>query len=145
MSIEQLYAVARSGALNAGLDPALVMAVCQHESSWNPWAVRFEPGFYRTYTSAMKLPETEKTMRATSFGLMQIMGQVAREKGFDEPFLTALCDPLNGVMYGCRKLKECLDKENGSVSSALLRYNGGGDAKYPEMVLQYLPQFKGTL
>ncbi len=145
MTIQQLYAVARSAALNANLDPALVMAVCEHESSWNPFAVRFEPVFYSTYVSAMKgITETEKMLRATSFGLMQIMGQTAREKGFDDKYLTALFDPLNAVTYGCRKLKDCMARENGSVSGALLRYNGGGDSHYPDLVMQYLPKFKGT-
>jgi soluble lytic murein transglycosylase-like protein len=140
MTLEQLYAVARNVALDAGLDPALVMALIEHESSWNPWAVRYEPGFYSTYISHMKLPDTEKTMRATSFGLMQIIGQTAREKGFDEKFLTALCEPLNGVTYGCKKLKDCMDRAHGDVNDALLRYNGGSDKQYPEMVLQYIKE-----
>jgi soluble lytic murein transglycosylase-like protein len=143
MTQEQLYAVARSAALNAGLDPVLVQAVIEHESSWNPWAARYEPGFYNTYTSHMKVTDTEKTLRATSFGLMQVMGQVAREKGFDDKFLTALLDPLNSVTYGCRKLKDCLDRENGDIRGALLRYNGGGDPHYPDMVLPLMDHYKG--
>ena len=142
MTNEQLQAVARSAAIAQGLDPALVMAVIEHESSWQPWAVRYEPGFYNTYTSHMKLPETERTMRATSFGLMQVMGQVAREKGFDGKFLTELLEPVIGVTFGCRKLRECLDKENNAVSAALLRYNGGGNASYPDMVLQFIDKYK---
>ncbi len=143
MTQEQLYAVARSAALNASLDPKLVQAVCEHESSWNPWAVRYEPGFYQTYISAMKgLTATEMTMRATSFGLMQIMGQVAREKGFGDKFLSALLDPLNSVTYGCRKLKECIDRENGDLRSALLRYNGGGDPHYPDAVIPLMEKYK---
>ncbi len=143
MTQEQLYAVARSAALNAGLDPQLVQAVIEHESSWNPWAVRYEPGFYQTYISAMKgLTPTEMTLRATSFGLMQILGQVAREKGFDGKFLTALLDPLNSVTYGCRKLKECTDREVGNIRNALLRYNGGGDPDYPDSVIPLMEKYK---
>ena len=139
MSIDQLRAVARSAAIAAGIDPGLVQAVCQHESSWNPWSVRYEPVFYQTYVSHMKLPETEKQTRATSWGLMQIMGQVAREKGFDGKYLTELLDPLTGVTYGCKKLKECLDKERGDVRSALLRWNGGGNSAYPDYVIPLIP------
>jgi soluble lytic murein transglycosylase-like protein len=132
-----LEAVARSTALNMGINPALVLKICATESSWNPWAIRYEPGFYSRYIEKMTgLTDTEKTMRATSFGLMQVMGQVAREKGFDGKFLVELCDPLNGVTYGCKKLKECLDREKGDVRSALLRYNGGGDPHYPDRVFE---------
>ena len=148
MTIEQMQAVARSSAIAAGLDPALVMAVIEHESSWNPWAVRYEPAFYARYIASMKLPETEKTMRATSWGLLQIMGQVAREKGFDDKYLTALCDPINGVVFGCRKLRECVDRErheSGSstadLTAALLRYNGGSDPSYPIIVLGLMDKY----
>ena len=117
---------------------ALVLAVCEHESSWETYAVRYEPGFYARYIEKMTgLTATEKTMRATSFGLMQVMGQVAREKGFSEKYLTALCDPVFGLTYGCKKLKECLDRENGDVRAALLRFNGGGDPNYPDLVLKH--------
>lgn len=141
MTIEQMQAVARSSAIAAGLDPALVMAVIEHESSWNPWAVRYEPAFYARYIASMKLPETEKTLRATSFGLMQVMGQVAREKGFDEKYLTALCDPINGVVFGCRKLRECV-AATADITAALLRYNGGGDPSYPVIVLGLMDKYR---
>ena len=71
MTLEQLEAVARAAAINAGIDPILVQAVCEHESSWNPWAVRYEPAFYVRYVEAMPgLTDTEKTMRATSLCAM---------------------------------------------------------------------------
>jgi soluble lytic murein transglycosylase-like protein len=81
------------------------------------------------------LSETEKQMRACSFGLMQIMGQTAREYGFTGTFLTELCDPDSGVKLGCTKLKRELDRHNGYVTGALLAYNGGGDANYPVRVM----------
>jgi soluble lytic murein transglycosylase-like protein len=28
-----------------GLEPALVCAVVEQESNWNPWAIRYEPRF----------------------------------------------------------------------------------------------------
>ena len=115
-----------------------MLAVCTHESSWESWAVRYEPAFFSRYIEKMTgLTETEKHMRATSFGLMQIMGQVAREKGFSDKYLTALCDPTNGITYGCKKLKECMDREHSDVRAALLRFNGGGNPTYPDLVLQH--------
>ncbi len=141
MTKDELQKVVVAAAVNVDIDPALACAVVSHESSWNPWAVRYEPGFYRRYIQSMQgLSETEKTMRATSFGLFQIMGQVAREQGFDGKYLTELCDPINAVQ-GCRKLKRCLELENQSVSAALLRYNGGGDANYPTVVLEFYKDY----
>lgn len=143
-SREELIALAHQAAEGHGLDPALVKAVCHHESgNWQQWAVRYEPGFYNRYIMSMSgLSQTEKTMRATSFGLMQVMGQVAREFGFDEPYLTALLDPIQGLEYGCKKLAKALKKHNGSVREALLEFNGGGNPSYPDLVLEHIEEYK---
>lgn len=143
MNRTELQTVAVSTALNYGLDPALVCSVIAHESDgWNQYAVRYEPGFYDRYISSMKnLSRTEMTMRATSFGLMQVMGQVAREQGFDGEYLTELFEPLNAVMHGCKKLKKCLEQEGGNVPAALLRYNGGGNANYPDLVMAHYKDY----
>src|SRR5712671_5546505 len=112
---QSLEQIARAVAVKYGLDTALVCAVCDHESAgWQPYAVRYEPGFYDRYISTMHgLTQTEKTMRATSFGLMQVMGQTAREYGFSGHFLTELLDPETAILYGCRKLKHELDMHGG--------------------------------
>ena len=143
MTQPELQTIAVAVALNHGLDPALVCSVCHHESdNWNQWAVRYEPSFYSRYIEKIVgLTQTEKTMRATSFGLMQVMGQVAREYGFDEKYLTELLDPLTAITYGCKRLKRALDKEGGSVDAALLNYNGGGNANYPQLVMDHYQQY----
>ena len=143
MTQPELQGIAVMAALNHGLDPALVCAICSHESDgWQQYAVRYEPGFYRRYIQSMQgLSETEKTMRATSFGLMQVMGQVAREQGFDAKYLTELFDPLNAVTQGCKKLKKCLELEGGVASAALLRYNGSGNANYPDLVMVHFKDY----
>jgi len=70
-----------------------------------------------------------------SWGVMQVMGQVAREFGFKEPSLTELCDPATGIEFGCRILAARLARSKGDVSAALLAWNGGADANYPAEVL----------
>jgi soluble lytic murein transglycosylase-like protein len=35
---------------------------------------------------------------------MQVMGATARELGFKGRFFTELCDPMEGLNYGCRYL-----------------------------------------
>jgi soluble lytic murein transglycosylase-like protein len=137
-------ALATKWATKYGLDPYLVCAVIEQESGWVPWAMRYEPAFFTRYIVPMNLADaTEAQARSTSFGLMQIMGQTARERGFTSRFLTELCDPDTGVDLGCRKLQACF-ATHGEPESALLCYNGGGDQEYPAQVLarvaHYMPQ-----
>lgn len=128
-------ALAKKWAAKYGLDPLIVCAVIEQESAWNPWAMRYEPGFFARYIDPMKLSDaTEAQARSTSFGLMQTMGQVAREKGFQGRFLTQLCDPDAGVEMGCRKLQECF-AVHGDPETSLLAYNGGGNPDYGKQVL----------
>jgi soluble lytic murein transglycosylase-like protein len=144
MTRDQLQPFAIAAAKAHGIDPALVCAVCNHESGWHQWAVRYEPAFYEKYIAKMAgLSQTEMTMRATSFGLMQIMGQVAREQGFSGDYLSELLDPLQNCERGCIKLAQCLDRANGIVTTALSLYNGGANKEYPSLVMRYYPFYKG--
>jgi len=139
-------ALVKKWATKYGLDPYIVCAVCEQESSWNPWAVRFEPGFLARYVKPANpvAPTTHEIMQACSFGLMQIMGGVALGLGWRGYFLTNLCDPDMGVDYGCRKLQQCFERyPNEDPEKALLAYNGGGNPDYGKQVLgrvvHYLP------
>ena len=143
MTQSQLENIVRQAAEAHGIDPALACAVVHHESAnWKQWSCRYEPGFYERYISKMPFSFTEKTMRSTSFGLFQVMGQVAREFGFTGDYLTELLDPLINAEFGCRKLARELKKANGDVRKALLAYNGGGDPDYPDKVLRHLETYK---
>ncbi len=106
-----LIALARRIAAAHALDAALVCAVIDQESSWNPYAMRYEPTFFSRYVAPLytnnKITASEAWARGFSWGLMQVMGQVAREHGFaasEHPFLSELCDPEQGIAVGCRVL-----------------------------------------
>jgi soluble lytic murein transglycosylase-like protein len=135
----QLLVLARKAAASQSLDPALVCAVIEQESSWNPWSIRYEPAFFAKYIAPLytnnKVTASEAYARGFSWGLMQVMGQVARETGFDTPFLSALCDPEQGLAVGCRVLRRKFDAHAGDTTRALLAWNGGGNAAYPAQVL----------
>jgi soluble lytic murein transglycosylase-like protein len=95
-SPQELVALAKQKADAHQLYPELVCAICEQESSWNSWSIRYEPGFYEKYVAPLWLKAAIKTLteaqaRSFSWGLMQVMGQTAREHGFDGPFLSALC------------------------------------------------------
>ena len=139
-------ALAKKWAAKYGLDPFLVCAVIEQESGWNPWAVRFEPAFLRNYVKPVnpEAPSTREITLASSFGLMQIMGQVAVEHGWRGGFLTELCDPDTGVDFGCRKLQQCFALHDAD-EAALLAYNGGGNTFYGKQVLARVSRYDQTV
>ena len=124
-------------AMKYGLEPAIVAAVCEQESDWNPFAVRFEPAFEARYIKPAlpAAPTTAELCEAMSFVLMQIMGEVAKEFGFAGRFFTQLCDPDVGVNFGCKKLQRCFIVHGNIDDTALLAYNGGGNPHYGAQVL----------
>lgn len=123
------------------LDPALVCAIIEQESEFNPWAIRFEPGFLNRYVLPLNLPNiTEAEARSFSWGLMQLMGQSARELGYGGP-LAQLCEPETNIFWGCQLFRKKLAKANKDVRQALLAWNGGGNAYYPDQVLGRVGRF----
>jgi len=141
---EEMIPLARRIALAHDIQPPeLLCALAHHEShNWQPWALRYEPGFYDSYISHMKgLTPTEKQARAFSYGLCQLMGQTARELGFAGDFLSELCDPAINLEFGARYLKKCLTRSDGDVVQGLLHYNGGGNPDYPKLVLAHLKEY----
>jgi len=135
-----------------GLDPDLVHAFVLTESSGNPRATRYEPAFYRRYIAPhiSKYTESEAKGRATSFGLMQIMGQVAREIGYKGTFEDLLKSEM-GLDWGCKYLKRQLVKYAGD--GAIAAYNAGSPRRtdtgksfrnqaYVDKVLNYYKELK---
>jgi soluble lytic murein transglycosylase-like protein len=130
---------AKRQAISFALDPALVCAIVEQESAWNPFAMRYEPAFFAKYVASLytnnKITASEAYARGFSWGLMQVMGQSARETGFDSPFLSALCDPQQGLLVGCKLLRKKFDAVQGDTARALLAWNGGANPNYPVQVL----------
>lgn len=128
----------------------LVEAVVLVESSGRPYAFRPE-GSYRWLWNVTTnrpfralTPEEATSTRApvdfptlsdsraaewggqrASWGLMQIMGAVARERGFVGPDFPELCDPVLGLEYGCRHLAHLLTWARGQETQALGAWNAG--------------------
>jgi soluble lytic murein transglycosylase-like protein len=140
-----LVALARKAAAAQSLDPALVCAVVEQESAWNPWSMRYEPAFFAKYVASLytnnKVSASEAYARGFSWGLMQVMGQVARENGFDALFLSALCDPEQCLAVGCKVLRKKFDAMAGDTTRALLAWNGSANPSYAPQVLARRPHY----
>jgi len=164
-------AVARASSAH-GLPSALVEGVVLVESGGDPWAERMEPDYgylwdvlanrpYRVrpeHRSMDRAPagfpaprgvsaHTEWIGQQTSRGLLQVMGAVAREQGFQGKFLSRLCEPETGLDHGCRLLAGLKRRYLARYGWAgvLRGYNGGSGAvvtvtnpEYPAKILDAL-------
>lgn len=133
-----------------GLDPRVVEALVQVESAGDPFAWNPEPRYrylwhVRTWQPFRALDRIERHAatppldfpalvgdrdqewwgQRASWGLMQIMGAVAREHGFRGGYLTQLVDPATNLGLGCAHLARLLRWAEGDLVRALCAYNGG--------------------
>lgn len=144
----------------SALDPDLVQALILKESggdqsAWNPepryryfWNVHTKAPFRMVTTAEIASevppadfpslagdPDQEWWAQQASWGLMQIMGAVAREHGYRAAYLTRLVsEPETNIAYGCVHFARLLAwartytakaDDALAVRGALAAYNGG--------------------
>ena len=136
-----------------GLDPDVVLAIIAQESSGRPGAWNPEPHYrylvnvktgkpFRALTDDERVSEkppadfpaprgvdrdAEWWGQQASWGLMQVMGAVARERGFGGADLPDLTTPWVGIRYGVAQLVH-LRKRFSDGDDLLATYNGGPSA-----------------
>lgn len=150
MTKTEIVLLSHDVALRRGCNPELVKAMVGVESGFNPWAWNPEPRYRYLWNVKTGEPFRPLTVdelddeippkdfpalhgdrdnefwgQQASWGLMQVMGAVAREYGFAGKYLPQLCDPDTGLEFGCRVLVACLRWAGGDVPAALAAYNGG--------------------
>ncbi len=133
------------------VDPALVAAILEVESSGRTDAFRYEPAFWARYCARHPLYAHDTPRRvASSYGLMQVMYPTAREHGFPGP-PELLFVPDIGLQWGCRHLASLLEWAGGDTWKAVAAYNGGkgnwdGDApqRYAQKVKTLYETFKAS-
>lgn len=112
------------------LDPSLVLAICEVESSFIAKSARYETKFsylwkpeqFAINASAAAI-ETERQLQKFSWGMMQVMGATARWLGY-QGFLPDLCDVKTGILYGCKYLHN-LGREYPNMKDQIAAYNRG--------------------
>jgi len=121
------------------IDEKLIRAIIQVESSWNPWAIRVERGFWKRYLDGIKrvffvTPKDDDRwldypdFTSCSYGLMQLMLTTAMEQGFRFTYPTELLDPATNIKWGCALLKK-LYRRYGDWNDAISAYNQGNNRK----------------
>jgi len=116
-----------------GVDANLVISIVSVESDGDACATRYE-SHYR-YLDDPEIfakvnnitTETEVVHQKTSWGLMQVMGGVARELGFVDS-LVKLCEPYLGLKMGVKKLSLLIKKYH-HIWDAVSAYNQGSPRK----------------
>ena len=115
------------------LDFALIGAIVVIESAGRTTAVRYEPNWKThlnpvMYANILNITTmTEATLQSFSWGLMQVMGTVARELGFCG-HLPQLCEPEHGLKYGCMKVNELFNRFD-ELTDVISAYNQGTPRK----------------
>lgn len=170
--MNSLDAMIDTAAKAHGLPVGIVAAIVQVESTANTFADRYEPDYaylwnvktakpYRVRPADRSLDRapadfssprgvsvhTEWISQQTSYGLMQVMGAVARELGFTGPFLTQLCDPATGLDFGCRLLANLKRRYLAKYGweGVLRGYNGGSGAAVNATNPEYPSKIKAAM
>lgn len=115
----------------------LALSIIEQESGGSNLCFRHEPKVLKDYELKVFVVESAKfyakktgdsfasemILRASSLGLMQVLGQKAREYGFEKP-LIQVCDPENGLRLGLRILSDLL-KKYANETDVIASYNAG--------------------
>lgn len=149
-----MASIAQQQALKLKVDPRMVCAIIEKESSWDSWAWNPEPKYrylwdFDSHKPFRKLSVTELNDenppldfsaprgvprdaewwgQQASWGLMQVMGAVARERGFRGHFLSELCDPATGIYYGCLQIFHFSRMFKNDEVKIIAAFNGGPGA-----------------
>ena len=131
---EELIILSKTAAVQEDIPWELIYAICMTESSGNEFAIRHEAHYRWTVGESLALGE--RLGQKTSWGLMQIMGAVAREYGFTDQF-SGLWDPQTNIRYGVKHLKR-LKAKHGTWPHTISAYNAGtpivSDGRYKNQV-----------
>lgn len=132
---QDLQRIVEMAAVKNNCDLDVAVAIASVESSWDTYAVRYEPAWKYLYQvekfakSDLITAETEEQLQKMSWGLMQVMGSVCRELGFMHA-LPMVCEPEIGADLGTKKYAQLFRKYQ-NEDDAIAAYNAGSPRKVP--------------
>jgi soluble lytic murein transglycosylase-like protein len=136
MTPDDVKNICNSIGTKQSVDPKLLYAICEAESSLDPYACRYEEGYkymadptHWAMISGQSI-STEIVQQKMSWGLMQVMGGLARELGFNGK-MTMLCLPEIGIKYGAIQLTK-LKFKYPDMKDQISSYNQGFPKKGPD-------------
>jgi len=130
---KELETLAEKYAKESNIDTDLVYSIISVESGWNVYAMRYEPTYKwlyypRVFAEKLAITEfTEEHLQKFSYGIMQLMGAVCREYGFEKE-LVKMIEPENNLIIGCKFIKKLFDKY-GNENDVISAYNQGSNKK----------------
>lgn len=144
-TIKKYNDIIKAVAFAYDLDPTLIKALIQVESSFNERAYRYEPAFYKKYILNNKKwmkhrLYNEPQSIAASISLCQVMFTTAVEYGFSpsrDP--EDLYDPVLNINFGGKILSNKIKKYG--LELGILAYNSGSPrskTKLPEKEKNYI-------
>lgn len=156
ISNEEIKGLIESYSQKYDIDINLILAIVKKESAFNVLASRaerdykylFNVGYFAGLNKTTIY--TEQCLQSKSWGLMQIMGGVARELGHRTSMFELLIPELN-LDYGCKHFSKFL-KKLGTQENAISAYNQGSprrnadgkfkNQKYVDDVLRFKKEFE---
>ncbi len=123
----------------------IILGIIKTESSFNPYACRFEPkwSYLKTpskYAKELRITvDTEIVFQKTSWGLMQVMGSVYRELGYDGHLNALSCDIEKQLIYGIRHFSRMFNFYK-DLNKAILGYNRGFGVNDSEVKLSLMDE-----
>lgn len=145
MTLNDVFMLCTDAGKKYGLDPVLLLAICEQESSFLSDAVRLENGFYRRYARPLGYSPAVAVLLSSSYGLMQTMGDSLRMLSFFDPSMKAshvaekideyLRTPAVQVDCGARWFLSKLKAASGNIEKALGFWNGDQTGRYASEVL----------
>lgn len=116
------------------LEPELVAAFISVESSFNPFAVKYEKNFKYTridYKDLARMArvdeEAELNFERMSLGIMQVMGATVRDMGY-RGNLSNMFNVQTGLHWGCTYLSKLMTRHT-NLESVISAYNAGTPRK----------------
>jgi len=140
---QELAHLAISIAEGRGISPALVCAIIEVSSQWNPTTSAWEPEPWLLQTHPLDHVGHEEEFIAlgTRWGLMQFLGSKAKMAGYKGKMDGSLINPKENIEAGCAILKNLLGDGKQSLKAVLMNWYGFDKRAMAEYTMAVLPKF----